>query len=318
MLISRITVILAILAAVVGVRAQSDKFRPPDELLAAAEARSREYVEKFRDLLATEARTFVKYKKSGEQKVSRTVKSLFLVTPLTKDPERVIEFRNVTAVDGKPVEDGDKRAGELFSKLANAETSEKEIKRLQDEALRYDDDVLISGLTLFQSVALRASVRPAFTFTVRGKEMIGSTPVIVVEYSQQTATPLITTVVSGSNGQSGKDAAFEIDADKDIPLNGRLTGKLYLDEATLRLRKEIRTLNVQPDRFPAPVTVIEEVFEYQDSSFGILTPRHITHTQYRLKVKERRLVKDVTVEFEYSDFSRPDVEVKADDVKPKS
>ncbi len=317
MRISRITVLLAILTAVVGVRAQSGKLLPIDELLTSAEARSREYVEKFRDLLATETRTFVKYKKSGEQKSSRTVKSLFVVMPLTKDPERVIEFRNVTAVDGKPVDDGDKRAGELFSKLANAESSEREIKRLEDEALRYDDDVLISGLTLFQSIALRASVRPAFTFALRGKEMIGSTPVIVIEYSQQTATPLITAVVSGSNGQSGKDAAFEIDADKDVPLNGRLTGKLYLDEATLRLRKEIRTLNVQPDGSPAPVAVIEEVFDYQDSGFGILTPRQITHTQYRLKVKERRLIKDVSVAFEYSDFSKPDVEVKADDVKPK-
>ena len=40
--------------------------------------------------------------------------------------------------------------------------------------------------------------------------------------------------------------------------------------------------------------------------------------QYRVKLKDRKLLKDVLVRFEYSQFSKPDVEVKADEVKPKS
>ncbi|MBK7803674.1 MAG: hypothetical protein IPJ55_13605 [Chloracidobacterium sp.] len=307
-----------ILTAVIANTAQTSSPSKLDEILATAETRSREYVETFRDLLATETKTFTTYKKNGEEKNTRSVNSLFVVMPLTKEPDRVIEFRNVTAVDGKTVSDGDKRAGELFAKLSNADTAQNEIKRLDNEALRYDGDIQISGLTLFQSIVLRPSLRSAFSFTISGSELINGQPVIVVDYLQLVETPMLTTVVSGSEAPSGTEAEFEIAADKNVTLNGRLSGRLYLDEGTFRLRKEIRRLTIQPEGFSERGLALEEIFSYQDSSFGILTPRSIIHTQYRVKLKYRKLLKDVLVRFEYSQFSKPDVEVKADEVKPKS
>src|SRR5688572_22732384 len=107
------------------------------EILDKAAAQSRVYTETFKNLGADETKTFVIYKKGGEEKKRKTIVSNFLVLPLTKEPDRIVEFRNVISVDGKAVQDGDKRAQSLFEKVSSSETSDNEIKKLANESLRY-------------------------------------------------------------------------------------------------------------------------------------------------------------------------------------
>ncbi|MBK9768094.1 MAG: hypothetical protein IPP63_14305 [Chloracidobacterium sp.] len=58
-----------ILTAVIANTAQTSSPSKLDEILATAETRSREYVETFRDLLATETKTFTTYKRTVKKRI---------------------------------------------------------------------------------------------------------------------------------------------------------------------------------------------------------------------------------------------------------
>ena len=62
--------------------------------------------------------------------------------------------------------------------------------------------------------------------------------------------------------------------------------------------------------------VAEDLLEYTDTGFGILAPKTLSHLQYRVRLKDREVVKDTRIVFEYGKFTQPDVEVKGE-VKDK-
>jgi len=64
------------------------------------------------------------------------------------------------------------------------------------------------------------------------------------------------------------------------------------------------------------VVVAEDLLEYTDSAFGILTPQTLSHLQYRVRLKDRVVTKDTHIAFEYGKFTQPNVEVKGE-VKDK-
>lgn len=295
-------------------KGQSVRVPTLTEILDGAGSTSKVYLETFKNLIADETKTFVIYKRNGDEKKRRTVTSNFIVFPLTKQPDRVVEFRNVVSVDGKTVKDGDKRVQELFEKISDAKTTENEIKRLTDESLRHDEQILISGMTLFQSVALESELRPFFRFDLGPMQQMNGRSVFVVTYDQVRETAKIavnsSTESGGSYGQR-----YEIDVDKDVPLNARLSGNLFVDAENYQILAEDRKITIQPEGFTRPLAAIEDRFEFQESEFGILTPKQIIHTQYRARIKDRKMIKEAEVTFRYGNFSRPDIEVKADDVK---
>jgi hypothetical protein len=94
-------------------------------------------------------------------------------------------------------------------------------------------------------------------------------------------------------------------------------GSLLIDAATFQTWHETRTISVPPQTFAAPVPVITDVFEFQASDFGILTPKLITHTQFSINTKRSVVTKEADIRFEYTNFTRPDVDVKSSEVTPK-
>jgi hypothetical protein len=108
---------------------------------------------------------------------------------------------------------------------------------------------------------------------------------------------------------------FDIETDGKVVLNERMQGKLLIDAATFGLWREEREITVQPAGFVDPLVAVREDLDYQNSDFGMLVPKKITHEHYRIKTKEKLAVKDVRVTFEYSKFTRPDVEVKGAEIK---
>lgn len=79
--------------------------------------------------------------------------------------------------------------------------------------------------------------------------------------------------------------------------------------------KEIRETTVKPADFPLPVVISRTTSEYRSSEFGILTPAKITQELSRLDRKRKIAVADITAVFEYSAFTKPDVEVRSAQVK---
>ncbi len=286
-----------------------------EQVLDAVEAGTRNYVETFKNLLADETKRFELFGKNGEVKKTRVIRSSFIVLPLMKAADQVVEFRNVTEVDGKKVDDSDKRAGELFEKLASAETSEKEIDKLRDESSRHDLEVAISGMTLFQALEVNRELRKYFEFDIKRAYDAG-VPIYAISYTQTADSPDITVNARDARPVGRPGLNFDVEIEKDQALPARINGTLVVDAVTMKIRSEVRNVTVLPPGFSSPVTVVEDRLTYQESQFGIFTPKLISHTQYSVNLKDQTVRKEVNVTFEYGNFSRPDVEVKSSEVKP--
>lgn len=286
-----------------------------NEILDKAEVQSRVYRETFKDLLANEEKSFEIYDKKGEIKKRRTVTSNFIVYQLSKSAGRIAEYRNVLAVDGKTLDKAGLRAEDFFEKIAGAESSAGELSELEKESLRYDEELFINGLTLFQALALAPNLRPLFEFTLDGKQTVDGAEVFVISYRQTRGSPDITLNSNVNKPVDRFTLNFEVETDSDAALNERMRGKFAIDAATFRLWREEREITVQPEGFPSPLVVVREDFDFQRSDFGLLVPKRITHAHYRARLKERAALKEAQVTFEYSKFTKPGVEVKSAEVK---
>lgn len=307
-----ITLTTILLFAAVAASAQ----RPSaDDIVNRASQQVSTYIDTFRNLLSQENKTFEIYGKNGDVKKRRMVISTFIVYPLTNDQNRIAEFRNVTEVDGKKLNDSDTRAQDFFKKVIASGSSQKELERLEKESSRYDEDVAISGMTLFQSPVLAPEMRPYFQFRLDGDEPVGGAGCYVISYAQIKHSPDV--LVNSNEGDNGKTYRqfYDVDVDSNGDLYPRIDGKLWIDAATYQIRREIRRLTLQPEGSSSPITAVTDEFEYQPSQFGILTPKLIRHTQYAVKTKSESSQKQVVVSMEYGNFTKPDVEVKSAEVK---
>jgi len=286
-----------------------------NDILNRAADETKKYIEAFKNLLSEESKTIETFDKQGTVKKKKTIRSTFLVYQLTKDQNQSTEFRNVVAVDGKLLEDADRRAQDFFTKVVRAESSKKELQELRKESSRYDGDLVISGMTLFQSPILSEKLRPFFDFTLNGRSSVDGTEVYEVSYLQKTQTPMIQVNVKGDSEPGGTFIEYDVDSDVHGDLNGRLRGKLWIDVSTFQVRREHRELTVQPENAISRLPAIVNDFDFQASDFGILTPKKITHIQSRIRSKGEPPIKEMQVTMDYSNFTRPDVEVKSSEVK---
>lgn len=218
-------------------------------------------------------------------------------------------------MDGKPVEDVDKRAQDFFNKVVQAESSKKEIDQLTKESARFDGDYIITGLTLFQSPVLAENMRPYFDFQLKSRSVVDGAEVYEITYQQTKESPAIK--INSKNEPAATDRGFDYDIDSDVSndLNGRIRGTLWIDTLTFQVRREHRELTVQPVDTPSPMPVIINDFDFKPSDFSILTPSRITHVQSRVRSKGEPPIKEIEVTMEYTNFSKPDVEIKSSEVK---
>ena len=78
-------------------------------------------------------------------------------------------------------------------------------------------------------------------------------------------------------------SSYDIEVDKDVPLNARLSGTLVI-ERDIQIVSEIRRLTIHPEGFTQPSTDRRPV-RVSEKFFG-LTHQSITHTQYKARIKE--------------------------------
>lgn len=287
-----------------------------ETILAEAEKQTTVYRENFNNLLAEETKTFEKYDKKGKLDDTRTVEANFLVYQSAKNPNFIAEYRNVTKVDGKTVGDNEKRAEDFFEKVLKSTTADKELDKIREENSRYDKDLVINGITLNQATVLAAHIRPSFDFKIAGREQVEGREMFLVTYRQSRKSPYI---FVNENAKADKlFLEFDVDAPGSAKdLNGFLRGQLWIDAETFEVWRERRELTVQPSGAANPFVVIETDFDYQKSEGIGITPKRIVLTDYNLKRKdgELRILKETRATFEYTKFTKSDVEVESGEVK---
>lgn len=285
-----------------------------DEIIINAAEQRKTYIGEFKNLLSQETKTFKIFDKKGEVKKRRSVVSIFIVYQLSKDDRSVAEYRNVVSVDGKKVEDSDKRAQDFFDDIAKVDSSKKELEKLDREGSRFDEEISLNLFTLYQAVPLAENIRPSLVFRLEREDLDAGNRVYVVSYSQVKNSPYV--LIGGQQDIGDGKPALKYETGLDDKVAAiRLNGEFWIDAVTFQVRREQRTLSVLPEGWNATAVIAETIFNYQDSNFGILIPKKIEHTQFDIRKKERISVKDSKVTFEYAKFTKPDVEVKSSEVK---
>lgn len=309
-----IYIILSLALIVVPVNAQSKTETDVLQTIEKAAERSKEYVASFRNLISEELRTFEALREDGSVRRRRTVGSTFIVYQLSSDDNRMVEYRHITSVDGKPIGKADVRAKEFFEKLTRAASSKDEIDQIRKESFRRDE-FEIEGFTLFQGVPLAEDFREIMEFKLVKHDEIEGRSVFVITYQQ--INPSENVRIYDTQDKNAKDVLVDVAVDTDtrVPLNPRLRGTLWIDVETHHIRREIREMTAQPNGFPAPVVVTRSDFTYSESEFTIFTPTRIKVEVFTLQIKKKRAIPDVRATMEYTRFTNPDVEVRSADVK---
>ena len=281
-----------------------------ETILTNAEKQTANYREIFRDLLALETKIFERFDKNGEAKDKTSIESNFFVYQSSKDGKTSSELRNVIKVDNELVPESQARADRFLAELEKTSTVERELEKIQDEGLRYDKTFKISGLTLFEAIALLDNLRPVFDFKLLGTEVYQSREVYVVSYQQTRKSQFITI-----NEKKSKEKGIKADYDVSIPGSLKKTdvflrGKLLIDAQTFQIWREERQLAVQT---AVPIVAQETVFEYQPSEYEILVPKKIVFTENKIKKtdgNEFSATKNTRVSFDYSKFRKTNVDVQ--------
>ena len=147
------------------------------------------------------------------------------------------------------------------------------------------------------------------------KDKIEGRDVLIVEYKQ--TKPTLRIKVNGTDAE-WKAEPNGISYDTFLPnnfrpTNPRLKGKIWLDAETAQIWRNEFTVTIQPAFLSKPVISGEYLDEYQSSKFGILVPKRFYFVSKRFVGKgEKDLVatKAAAKTFEYTNFRKPDSEVK--------
>ncbi len=296
--------------------AESAFAQKPDmaEILTKASERSADYIETFRNLIANEARTVVTLRSNGTVRRQKSIDSTFIVYQLASDDKKVVEFRHITAVDGKKQGNADRRAQEFFEKLSASENSKVELDRIRKESFRHDD-LIVDGYTLFQGVPLFENLREKIAFEFIGREAVNGRDTISIRYVQSESSPYIR--FSGKDEPGGNDSVVDVDVDeqRSETLRPRLRGTLWLDANTFDIVKEVREITAQPSGVNEPIVISRAEFEYVPSEFGIFTPSIIKVSLNKLQKDRRSALPEGIVTLKYGKFSNPDVEVRSAEIK---
>lgn len=314
------SIILLVIISLAQVHFSSSQTNPDpllNEKLVRASEQTKEYVKVFRNLAATEKKTFTLLRPDGSVKKNRSVESNIIVYQLSANKNAITEYRHVYAVDGKRLNKADNRAQDFFEKLMKVENSAKELEQIKKESLRYDDDLQIDGYTLFQGAALNKVLIPVLQFYQQALETIDGKETVVVKYNQVHPSRHILLYNKYSSDVDNALLSLNLDDNAVDKMQLRLRGTMWLDKATMQIRRETRELTIQSAEFPTPMLILQTNFMYQDSEFDILTPKKIDMTVNRLDRKRSQTVPEMKVTFEYSSFSKPDVEVQSSEVKGK-
>jgi hypothetical protein len=278
--------------------------------LEAASEKTSEYSNVFKNLTVEEIKTFETYDKDGKIKRRKKVLSDLIVYEPETGGGKLGEFRNVREADGEKIKESEKRTVKLFAGLADAKSFAEELKKLNKESSRYDENLSVYGLTLTQFVPLASSLMSSFKFEEIGKEIVEGREALVIKFQQTSVNPNI-------NLKIGAPDYFEIS-------NTFYRGTVWLDLKNHRILRLITEVTAESAKLTEPFVTLRQEYYYQPGDFGIFLPQKIVSENFTPQVDKdvKILLKTGSVKLrpllhtrlimEYKNFSKFDVTVKSD------
>ncbi len=277
------------------------------KLIKQSEGARINYSKVFKDLSSEELKTKIFYRSNGSIRDQRIIKSLFIVyeSPFTR---KINEFRNVLELNGKNVARNDDQLTKFFEKIEKTNSDKKLEENLLKESMRFDGDKYSWGITLSQISPFYEFMQDSFKYRIIGEEEVNNRKVVIIEYNQIKYSQYIQ--VNPTSEEQKQDDYFtswtKIPNDFS-PTNPRMSGRVWLDVETGQIRKNEFQIRINPKKVGKDFVVIEDVYEYQDSDFGILVPKEFTTTTFEIKGNNEAnftVIKSLESKFEYSNFTK--------------
>lgn len=260
-----------------------------------------EYGRTFRNLTAEETRLNEVLHPDGRLRRKREITADLLVYVSARAPEYAVEYRDVKSVDGKAIENRDRRVLDLIRRATNASSAEQELRLINRESQRYDFDVHVAGFTIGQ---FNRATRNDFQFDWAGRDEVDGHDTLVVNYRQIVPQPEYSGATRTYRGM-GVTAFFA-------------RGRLWLDASTLQLRRHrMEVAGVHPG-LPEPALLMSTDHAYADSRFGILVPSRIVFEWRESRSKSKPAFTLATrMTFSYGAFRRFEVATEETVATPK-
>jgi hypothetical protein len=227
-----------------------------DQIVTRVLASNATYLQTFRNLVAEETKDIQQIDGSGRVK-RRTIVSDLVVYQPTRGEAPPVEYRDVRAVDGKPIAKRSERALDVIQRAMRAESLKRELEVIDRENQRYDLNFRITEATINQG-ALGPQFRSDYLVEWVGREQVDGHDVVVLDYRAKTTKP-------EKNGFIANLGATAI-----AP-----RGRLWADAASFQLRRDRFELVAFNSNLPEPLIFLRRDTTYRESRFGILTPQRI-------------------------------------------
>jgi hypothetical protein len=275
-----------------------------EELLDKASALSEKYKTLFKDLTAEEKRVFEVYdKKTDKMEQRRRTKSDLIVYASQRDPNQVAEYRNIREVDRKPVRNQIERVEKLFERVAKADSTGKELDRINRESVRYDLDTQFTGYTIFNAFAIWSKLRRYFKYEFAGRERLGDQELVVIKFEQ---TEFVKNL-------------FGLRLYEKLNVTGPLMrGQYWLDPQTGQVWREHHEIFFRDNGQPRTFKAIEADYDFTTGEHGIWLPQRILF-QYFNPLKSDKgfpieMFLNVRITSEYGPFRRFEVGARHENI----
>ena len=277
--------------------------------LTTATEKTSEYSNVFKNLTVEEIKTFETFDKDGKMKSRKKITSDLIIYEAETGEGKLGEFRNVREVDGEKIKNSEKRTVKIFAELANAKSFEEELKKLNKESSRYDENLSIYGFTLTQYVPLTSNIISSFKFEEIGRENIEGKEALRLKFQQTSVNPNINLKINAPD-------YFEIS-------HTFYRGTIWLDLKNHRILRLITELTAESAKFTEPFVTLRQEYYYQPGDYEIYLPRKIVSENFtphddkdvklQLKTGKAKLrpLLQTRLIMEYKNFSKFDVTVKS-------
>ena len=277
--------------------------------LRTATEKTSEYSNVFKNLTVEEIKTFEIFDKDGKTKSRKKIVSDLIVYEPETGEGKLGEFRNVREVGGRIIKESEKRTVKIFSELANAKSFAEELKKLNKESSRYDENLSLYGVTFSQFVPLASSLISSFRFEEIGRENIEGKEALILKFQQTSINP---------------DINMKIDAPDFFEISNTFyRGTVWLDLNNRRILRLITELTAESAKFIEPFVTLRQEYYYQPGDFEIYLPRKIVSENFtpqadkvvklQLKTGKAKLLPQLQTRLimEYKNFSKFNVTVKS-------
>jgi hypothetical protein len=195
---------------------------------------------------------------SGHVSRKRTINSELVVYRLRRNPRAVVEFHDVTSIDGKDIKGHAERATKIWTQVAKARNAQEEFKLIRQESERYDIGLEENGFTLYEGLPLRQTCAGAFVFAELEPGSENGRPTRIFNYAQKAACDIVSYHLALPQPLASTPLVH--------------AGQLVLDANTAQIIREER--NVYLGNFKGQ-RVAHLVLGYTGSPFGLLVPKTI-------------------------------------------